>query len=160
MMALEERRNPQAAPFVFVSPFRRERISPMTINRLNAPILPMDQKLGSLVPTDSSPCLDSGFFGGVVSTGTLSSTPLNIPTAFAIVDNMMSLSCHVLTPCALSDSRWRIRLHRCNIACQLEQLPFRWRTHRDMSCWRSSAAAHVPRYELHGEVRGCGFGCC
>ena len=100
-----KRRNPQVAPFVFVLPFRRERVSPMTISRLNAPISPMDQKLGSLVPTDSSPCLDSSFFGGVVSTDTLSSTPLNIPTAFTVVDNMMSSPCHVLTPCALLDNR-------------------------------------------------------
>lgn len=100
-----KRRNLQAAPFVSVLPFRRERVSPVTISRLNAPIFSMDQKLGPLISTDSSPCLDSGFFGGVVSTGTLSPTPLNIPTAFAVVDNMMSLSCHALTPCALSDSR-------------------------------------------------------
>lgn len=106
----------------------------MTIGRLNAPIFPMDQKLGSLVPTDSSPCLDSSFFGSVVSTDTLSSTPLNIPTAFIVVDDMMSSPCHIFTPCALLDSKWRIRPHRCSIACQLEQLPFHWRTHQDMSC--------------------------
>ncbi len=150
----------QATPFVFVLPFRRERVSPMTISRLNTPIFPMDQKLGSLVPADSSPCLDSGFFSGVVPTGTLSSTPLNIPTALAVVDNMMSSPCHVLIPYALSDSRWRIRLRRCSIAYLLEQLPSRWRTYRDMSYWQFSAAVRVPGCELHGEVRGCGFGYC
>lgn len=105
MATLKEGRNPQAAPFLSVLPFRRERVSPMTISGLNTPIFSVNQELGSLVPADSSPCLDSGFFGGVVSTGSLSSAPLNIPTTSAVVDNMMSLSCHVLTPCALSDSR-------------------------------------------------------
>lgn len=117
-----------------VLPFRREWISPMAISRLNAPILPVNQKLSSLVPANSSSCLDSSFFGGVVSTDALSSTPLNIPTTFAVGDNMMSSPCHVLTPYVLSDSRWRIRPHRCSIACRLEQLPFRWRTHRGMFC--------------------------
>lgn len=132
----------------------------MTISRLNTPIFSMDQKLSPLVPANSSPCFDSSFFGGIVSTGTLSSTPLNIPTAFAVVDNMMSLPCHALTPYALSDSRWRIRLRHCSIACLLEQLPSRWRTHQDISCWRFSAAVRVPGCELRGEVLGCGFGYC
>ena len=80
------------------SPFGRKRVVSMAVGTLDSTVFPVDNQFGSLITADLASSIDSLGLGVPVTTGTLTSTALNIPAAIGVRNNMMGVSCHGITP--------------------------------------------------------------
>ena len=88
----------------------------MTVRRLNSPVKPMDPEFCSLILADLPASIYGLTLRVIVSTGSLCSAALYVPTAVRIMNHMMCSFCHAITPYVLEDSRWRSHLHLSNAA--------------------------------------------